>query len=165
MTIELYLIRHAIAVDAEKHSKDEERPLTPKGEEQAKKVAARLNQIGNQFDVILTSPLIRARQTADILKKAGLSTQLEEFPALAPDGDINTWLKWLEPAIGKNITRLALIGHQPDLGKWAEILVWGEFKEVLILKKSGIIGLKIPKTGAPVGRSLLFWLTSPKFLV
>jgi len=60
---------------------------------------------------------------------------------------------------------LALVGHQPDLGNWAETLVWGYAKEKLVLKKAGVIGINIPDTGSPIGKSELFLLTSPKWVI
>ena len=163
---ELYLIRHGIAADRKLHSNDEERELTDKGQQKTKKVAKRLHKLGKKFDLILTSPLVRSRQTADILQAVGLSSQIEESAALAPDGNIYSWLGWLEKwrhhSSGKC---LALVGHQPDLSNWAEILVWGNAQDKLVLKKAGVIGLILPETGTPVGKSHLFWLSSPSLLL
>ena len=183
--MELYLIRHGIAVERSHEIKDEERSLTAEGREKTRKVAKRLYELGLRFELILTSPLVRSRQTAEILHSCGLSSQIEEFSCLAPDGDIQNWLNWLEEwQMVSNNTQLALVGHQPDLGQWAEILVWGEARvgagladtsespatrlsnsPVIVLKKAGIIGLKLPQAGSPVGHSQMFWLTGPKFLL
>jgi phosphohistidine phosphatase len=165
--MELYLIRHGIAAERDAYANDEERPLTDKGRQKTGQVAKQLRERGLRFDLILTSPLVRARETAAILKDAGLGSQVEEFPSLAPDGDIHVWISWLEKR-RKNAysdRRLALVGHQPDLGNWAEALVWGDAQEKLVLKKAGVIGLNIPATGMPVGQSELFLLTSPKWLL
>jgi phosphohistidine phosphatase len=167
MTMELYIIRHGIAADKEAYANDAERPLTEKGIKQTGKVAKQLDDRGLRFDLILTSPLVRARETAVILQEAGLCSQVEENSSLAPDGDIKDWVKWLQD-VWQNPPQdrcLALVGHQPNLGIWAETLVWGYAKEKLILKKAGVIGLKIPSTGTPIGESELFLLTSPKWLV
>lgn len=161
----LYLIRHGIAAERELHHTDEERPLTKEGDRKTRKVAERLLELELQFEVILTSPLVRARQTAEILQISGLSSQIEEFPALAPGGDIALWLNWYNHWCSISGKTVALIGHQPDLGDWAEILVWGEARDVLIVKKAGVIGITLPETGSPVGNSQLFWLTQPKFLL
>ena len=165
--MELYLIRHGIAVDREADANDEERPLTAKGRRKTGKVAKQLRDRGLHFDRILTSPLVRARETAAILEDTGLTSHVEEFTNLAPDGDLKTWVSWLKEwrpsADGKQ--RLAMVGHQPDLGNWAEMLVWGEVKEKLVLKKAGVIGLNIPDTKTPIGHSELFLLTSPKWLL
>ncbi len=164
--MELYLIRHGIAEDKGLGIKDEERSLTKEGRQKTEKVAQKLVKLGLSFDLILTSPLVRARQTAEILIAEKLSSQLEESSHLAPDGQISIWLKdWLEPRNYSQNTQLALVGHEPDLTNWAEILLWGEVKESLVLKKAGMIGIKLPETGSPLGRSQMFWLTPPKYLL
>ncbi|NEP13063.1 MAG: phosphohistidine phosphatase SixA [Symploca sp. SIO2C1] len=165
--MELYLIRHGIAAERETYTNDEERPLTNKGRYKTSKVAKQLYQRGLRFDLILTSPLVRAKETAAILKDVGLSNRVEEFPSLAPDGDIYTWVNWLELARENNRVEssLALVGHQPDLGNWAEILVWGKSREKFVLKKAGLIGLHIPETKTLLSQSELFLLTAPKWLI
>lgn len=161
----LYLIRHGIAAERENFPTDEERPLTKEGDRKTRKIAERLRELGLQFDLILTSPLLRAYQTAQILQLAELSSQMEESPHLAPDGDIHQWLEWYQTWRLGGASSLALVGHEPDLGNWAEILLWGEAKDGLVLKKAGVIGLILPPTASPIGRSQLFWLTPPKFLL
>ncbi|WP_066377468.1 MULTISPECIES: phosphohistidine phosphatase SixA [unclassified Anabaena] len=164
--MELYLIRHGIAVEKQAGIKDEERELTPEGREKTEKVAQRLKKLGLQFDLIVTSPLVRARQTADILLQAKLSSQLEVSNHLAPNGHISSWLDyWLKPRNLPPNTQLALVGHEPCLSNWAEILLWGEAKNSLVLKKAGMIGVKLPEIGSPVGSSQMFWLTPPRYLL
>ncbi|MDF5707725.1 MAG: phosphohistidine phosphatase SixA [Nostoc sp. S4] len=164
--MELYLIRHGIAEDKDLGIKDEERSLTKEGTQKTEKVAQKLVKLDLKFDLIVTSPLVRARQTAQILIAAGLSSQLEESSHLAHDGQISGWLKdWLEPRNYSQNTQLALVGHEPDLTNWAEILLWGEVKASLVLKKAGMIGIKLPETGSPLGCSQMFWLTPPKYLL
>jgi phosphohistidine phosphatase len=165
--MELYLIRHGIAAEREAYANDEERPLTEKGRQKTGKVAEQLRERGLHFDLILTSPLVRARETSDILKDASLGSQVEELTSLAPDGDIYAWISWLQERQqnGADYQCLALVGHQPDLGNWAETLVWGNAQEKLVLKKAGIIGLNVPKTQKTVGQCELFLLTSPKWLL
>jgi phosphohistidine phosphatase len=165
--MELYLIRHGIAADRQAYANDQERPLTDKGRQKTGKVAKQLRQQGLHFDLILTSPLIRAKETAAILQDADLSSQVEEFTSLAPGGEINTWVSWLKEQQQNTSDNpcVALVGHQPDLGNWAETLVWGEAKEKLVLKKAGVIGLNIPETEIPIGHSELFLLISPKWLL
>ncbi|NEQ35573.1 MAG: phosphohistidine phosphatase SixA [Okeania sp. SIO3I5] len=165
MSTNIYFIRHGIAGDRENYATDEERPLTEIGDRKTNKIAQKLKQIGLDFNLILTSPLVRANQTAKILQANKLSAKIEKFSPLAPAGDINLWLQWLETWQPQENRELALVGHQPDLGNWAEILVWGETREVLILKKAGVIGISLPEIGSPVGNSQMFWLTAPKFLL
>ena len=164
-SMELYLIRHGIAEEKGLGIKDEERSLTKEGRQKTEKVAQKLVKLGLNFDFILTSPLVRARQTAEILIAEKLSSQLEESSHLAPDGQISSWLKdWLEPRNYSQNTQLAVVGHEPGLTNWAENLLWGEVKASLVLKKAGMIGIKLPETGSPLGRSQMFWLTPPKYL-
>ena len=164
--MELYLIRHGIAEEHQPQLKDEERQLTPEGRQKTEKIAQKLLKLELHFDLILTSPLVRAYQTAEILIAAGLSSQLEASDHLSFNGNIqNWWQEWLKPRNYPQKTKLALVGHEPSLSHWAEILLWGEAKESLILKKAGMMGIKLPDDGSAWGRSQLFWLTSPKYLL
>ncbi|MGK7938980.1 MAG: phosphohistidine phosphatase SixA [Crocosphaera sp.] len=161
---QLYLIRHGIAVERDNLIKDEDRPLTDVGEKKTTKVAQRLKEIKIQFDIILTSPLIRARQTANILQNAGLTHKLEEFSPLSPGGSLDLWVDWwLNSEYDQGM--IALVGHQPDLGNWAETLIWGNSHSTLRVKKAGIIGLDLPTSSNPIGDCELFLLTSPKFFI
>lgn len=163
---ELYLIRHGIAADRKHYANDADRPLTDEGVRKTRNVARRLQSLGLKFDLILTSPLVRARQTADLLQGEKLGTTLQEQTFLSPGGNIQDWLQWLEGWQPQQPeSKLALVGHQPDLGNWAEVLVWGEVREVLVVKKAGVIGLTLPGSGSPIGNSLLFWLTAPGLLL
>lgn len=162
--MELYLIRHGIAAERGTYTNDDERPLTDEGIRKTKRIAKRLYDLNVRFNLIQTSPLIRARETAEILKTAGLSKQLEESPYLAPDGDFTAWLVWLQQWRTAD-RQLAIVGHEPDLGEWAERLVWGAPRQQLVVKKAGIIGLLLPEQDSPVGKSQLFWLSPPRFLV
>jgi phosphohistidine phosphatase len=164
--VELYLFRHGIAQERQAGIKDEERHLTKEGRQKTEKVTQRLLKLGLEFDLIVTSPLVRARQTAEILVATGLGSQLEESTHLAPGGHLCSWLSyWLEPKNYSQNTQLALVGHEPDLSSWAEILLWGEVKGCLVLKKAGMIGVKLPEAGSLLGRSQMFWLTPPKYLL
>ena len=161
----LYLIRHGLAGEHGSYANDHDRPLTEEGKKKTRQIAKQLQQLGLHFDQMLTSPLVRARQTADILQEAGLTDHLEESALLAGGGSIQPWLEWLSHWQGAEDACLALVGHEPDLSAWAEILVWGESGDRLILKKAGIIGLEMPDRKDPIGKCQLFWLTPPRFLL
>ena len=164
--MELYLIRHGIAQEATSNIKDEERSLTEYGRKRTQKVAQRLKSLDLSFDLIATSPLVRARETAEILISTGLSSQLEQCSYLAPGGNVQDWIaQWLTPKNYPPSTRLALVGHQPCLSNWAEILVWGEAKNSLVLKKAGTIGIETTESVSLVGSCQMFWLTPPKYLL
>lgn len=162
--LELYLIRHGLAGEHGSYPNDAKRPLTEEGKQKTQQVAKRLADFDLKFGLILTSPLVRARQTADILVEAGLSKNLQESSYLA-DGDLDGWLTWLKSWQPEDGKPLALVGHEPSLSRWAETLVFGRSIGSLELKKAGVIGLSMPDQVAPVGRSTLFWLTPPRFLI
>lgn len=164
--MELYLIRHGIAEDRAKYNLDQDRPLTEQGIQKTNQIAQRLNHLGVQFDLILTSPLLRAKQTAQIIQRAGLSQKIEVFRPLTPEGNFQDWLNWwLNSLYNNENSKLALVGHQPNLGNWAETLLWGSQTNNLVVKKAGIIGLNLPKKINPIGNSNLFLLTSPRWFL
>jgi phosphohistidine phosphatase len=168
----LYLIRHAIATELDPTAtdpivSDESRPLTKEGRTKFKQVADRLQLSGLKFDLTISSPLVRARQTADLLVDRQLSSQVDISPDLAPRGDLETWLTaWNDRSTGdRTISRLALIGHEPNLSQWAELLIFGKLYDRLILKKGGVIGLKFPDSKIAIGTAQLHCLIPPKYLV
>lgn len=160
---DIYLIRHGIAESPTDWQNDAARPLTDIGCQKTLKVAQHLQQIGVRFDLILTSPLVRARQTAEILQEARLSQKIVEFPPLAPAGDLQDWVNWWANSRYNKSKSLALVGHQPDLGNWAEMLLWGFSQGKLAVKKAGVVGVTLPETTTPIGSCGLFLLVSPKW--
>ena len=164
-SVELYLVRHGLAGQARPSHDDGRRPLTAAGVRRTQAVARRLRALGLRFDLLLTSPLVRARQTADLLHKAGLGDRPKPSKYLAPGGDFEGFLKWLEAWRRHGQRRLALVGHMPALGDWAEMFLFGEAGQRLVLKKAGVLGLTLPSRGSPVARSSLFHLIPPRYLV
>lgn len=163
---ELYLIRHGLAGDATTGSDDGRRPLTSAGRRRTRAVAKRLGEVGLHVQLLLSSPLVRAWQTAELLQHQGLCDRLEESTLLAPGGDFREWLAWFSRWRRRAAhQRLGLVGHMPALGAWAETLVWGEANQRIVLKKAGVVGLTLPSRGSPVGRSLLFLLAGPRYLI
>lgn len=170
----LYLIRHGLAGQYGSHANDEERPLTEEGRCKTRRVAERLRDVGVRVELILTSPLERARQTAEILRDVGIAAAVIESRLLAPEGTLADWVTWFAqwrrehasaPKVEGRSPDLALVGHEPNLSTWAAHLVGGEPPPQFALKKAGIIGLQIPEQGTPVGASELFWLTPPRLLI
>ena len=162
---ELYLVRHGLAGVSRPSRDDRSRPLTRSGVRRTRAVARRLLEAGLRVDTLLSSPLVRARQTADILCAVGLAPRPETFPPLAPGGDVAVFLRWLRRWQRKRKRRLGLVGHMPDLGAWAEVLLFGEARGRLVLKKAGVLGLALPASGSPVGRCNLILLVPPRLLV
>ncbi len=168
----LYLIRHGIATDpdpfaVDKIASDELRSLTKLGRKKVEQVADRLVELDVKFDLIITSPLVRARQTAEILLDKQLSSQLEVSQELKPHGNLPAWLEeWEQRAIDSSpIEHLAVVGHEPNLSQWAELFVFGKVGDRLILKKGGIIGLKFEENCLAIGTAQLYCLLSPKYFI
>ena len=157
----LYLIRHARAGEA---ATDQDRRLSVEGVEEATHLAHRLRDLGVRWDAILTSPLVRARQTADILRAAALAPRVDEVGELAPGGELADWLAVLGAWRNGGRGDLAAVGHLPSLAAWAETLAFGAGPGRLVLRPAGLVALELPGDGALLGRSELFWLTAPQFL-
>jgi phosphohistidine phosphatase len=163
--IDLFLIRHGIAAEPHEYATDSERPLTAEGIQKTRRVAERLKALDLEFDLIQTSPLVRAKQTAEILFETKLSKTVEISDYLAPSGNIQSWANWFQEWRKQGGTAIALVGHEPNLGQWAEWFCWGEYRDRLIVKKAGVIGVKVPPDGDLQGQCQLFWLAPPKLLL
>ncbi|MEO1522253.1 MAG: phosphohistidine phosphatase SixA [Cyanobacteria bacterium J06633_2] len=161
----VFFIRHGIAAERGTYTNDGDRPLTDKGITKTQRIAQRCYDLGIRADLILSSPLVRAQQTADILKAERLAEEIQSSDALAPEGSIIHWLEWLNHWQPGSYNALIIVGHQPDLGHWAERLVWGESAGRLVVKKAGIIGVDISRIDSPIGTSELFLLTPPRYFI
>jgi len=162
----LYLLRHGIAAAADEPGieSDHERPLTPKGIKRMRKAAKGLRRLAIPFDVVLTSPLIRASQTAEIVaEELGLQTELQKISGLAPESSVDNLLFGLTRF--QNPEHLLLVGHQPLLGETAVFLLRGKEKSHLDipLKKGGICRIEIDAL-PPTKPGTLHWLLVPKQL-
>jgi phosphohistidine phosphatase len=121
---EVYLLRHGIAVDpGSSGMPDDARPLTEKGIKRMHQIANGLLELDLKLDAIVTSPLVRARQTARIVADAlGLSAGLETTNVLATGSDPATIERWLR---GRAESRLMLVGHNPTLSELVSLMVAG----------------------------------------
>lgn len=162
----VYFIRHGIAADRSLYSQDANRPLTEKGQFRTRQVAQRLRQLGCQSDLLLSSPYLRAWQTAEIFVSEQLAPEVQSLSPLAPGGDLSEWLQWLAQWQAQTPqSRLMLVGHEPDLSQWAQRLVHGTPCDRWILKKAGVIGITLPAAVEAIAHSQLFWLTPPRLLL
>lgn len=157
------IVRHAVAFERDRHrwKDDEARPLSPAGVKRARKAAVGLKALGKRPDRVLTSPLTRARQTAQILSDAAGWPKAEEIVELSPGRPVLAVLAVLGRHRGK---RLAVVGHQPDLGELlSACLIAGGPGPAIELKKNAVACLSF--TGAPLpGRAVLEWLATPRML-
>lgn len=157
----LLLLRHGIAAEPSPEQPDAERPLTERGRVRSRAVLERLVALGLTADRLLSSPLVRARQTAEIAVAAGWAPELALAPELAPGGAALACLpQWREACSGD---RLALVGHEPDLSGLAACLI-GAPSGCLDLRKAGLIALQLPGDAAP-GQAVLVSLLRPGLLL
>lgn len=158
---EIYLVRHGIAAERGKDWPDDtQRPLTHKGVARMKDVTAGLKDLGVTLDLILTSPLLRARQTAEVLHEGlGCATALEETTLLAPGGRPADLIDHLRSH--KKAGHVALVGHEPDLGQLAAFLIGA--KAPLVFKKGGVCRIDFEKF-PPVPPGQLHWFALPRML-
>ena len=159
----LYLLRHGIAVDPSvpDFAKDAERPLTPRGRRRLRQIAGAMGALKISLDVILSSPYMRAKQTAEIVAASlKLKKRLKFSNALAPGGAPSILIRQLEreqPAPGK----ILLVGHEPDLSQLVSLLTTGGPHLELDFKKSGLCKVETGKLRA--GKcAALAWLLTPK---
>jgi phosphohistidine phosphatase len=161
----LYLVRHAIAAeqDLRRWPDDRQRPLTAAGQRRFRRTAnslAAVMESAGKVERLLTSPLLRARETAAMLHRAGLPQPVEES-VLAPG---RTAARVLAVLRAHDAQSIVLVGHEPDLGRLLAVCIAGaDAKLSLRFRKGGAAGLSF--AGAPrVGEATLEWLLPPKAL-
>lgn len=138
--MELYLLRHGIAADrgVEGFLEDTHRPLTPEGIRKTRKVAQALETLKVEFDGVLTSPLVRAKQTADLVAEVlGIPETLHLCNALAPGGRPRVLVADLKRQF-KSDSRVLLVGHEPNMSRFASLLISGNPDADVTLKKAGL---------------------------
>jgi phosphohistidine phosphatase len=159
--LELYLIRHGVAAERGKDWPDDsKRPLTPEGIARLRKSARGLNEIGVSFDQIVASPLVRTRQTAEVFSEE-LKTKppIVTSDSLAPAGSPALVIQEISKHVRK--ARVALVGHEPNLGELAAMLIGG--RTPLPFKKGGIARIDFDML-PPKGGGVLRWFLTPKVL-
>jgi phosphohistidine phosphatase len=159
----LYLVRHGAAVPAKEQdaTADEARPLSAKGFEQVRLLASGLQSVGVTPDLIVTSPLQRAVQTAEDLRSAlgAPKREVELCEELAPSQSTRKLTKYLLKLEGEH---LLLVGHEPDLSQHIGWLI-GSKQARLRLAKGGVACVACdaaPQKGA----GMLLWLLTPQWL-
>jgi phosphohistidine phosphatase len=160
--MELYILRHAIAVarGPEGSRPDRDRPLTAAGAAKLRRVVRGMTVLGLAFDRILTSPSRRARQTAAVVATAlGAEAALERSPHLAPAGDPRALLAQVASWRAAR-PRVLVVGHEPYLSQLLAVLVSGDARTAVTLKKAGLCKLVAPTLR--YGRcARLEWLLTP----
>jgi phosphohistidine phosphatase len=159
--MEIYILRHGIAVDrgTPGYKKDSDRPLTDEGEEKMHQIAKAMLAMQLKFDLILSSPYLRAQQTAKIV--AGeLDEDVTSSDFLVPEGNP---LELIREINDEKPQRILMVGHEPDLSQLISILVTGGSNAAIELKKGGLCKLTAEKLS--FGKcATLNWVLTPKQL-
>jgi len=161
----LYVIRHAIAVDegTSEYESDSERPLTDKGRKKMRQIARALRNLGVEFDLILSSPYVRARETAEILADVfKMKKKILFSDNLIPLG--NPELLITEVNEKYSVNSLAVVGHEPHLSTLVGLLVAENAKIDVTLKKGGVCYLSADDLHQE-HRATLEWLLTPGILM
>jgi phosphohistidine phosphatase len=158
--VKLLLVRHAAAVPSGTPGvPDDQRPLTPKGRDKFRVAATGLARITDRPDALLTSPLPRARETAEIAARAFKRIEPTIEPALAR-GSVDG----IVAALGaqRPDATVAIVGHEPTLSALLARLLGAARGEPLAFKKGGAALVDLPD--GPSGAGRLIWFLKPQLL-
>jgi phosphohistidine phosphatase len=158
---ELYLVRHAIAAErGEEWPDDTKRPLTKRGISRFRECVTGLRELEVAVDEVFTSPLVRAKQTADILA-AGMDRKppVKILDALAPGHTAKDVMTQLAKAAKRR--RIALVGHEPELGALAAHLIGAN--RAIPFKKGGVCRVDVERLTSKRAGTLI-WFVGPKVL-
>ncbi len=161
----VYLLRHAIAEsrDPERYPVDMDRPLTREGRRKMEQAARGMRAVGFRFDLVLTSPLVRARETARLVVSVFRPRPpLRALRPLSPGGGAGGVFAALGslPA-GASVL---LVGHEPDLSRLAGAMIVDPRADLALeLKKGGLCRIDFAGVPRPGHGRLIFHLT-PKIL-
>lgn len=158
----LLVVRHAIAEDpaeyARDHPDDAGRPLTSEGIRKMKRAARGLRSLVPELDLLATSPLTRARETAEILAGVYKPVTPVVVSALAPGQPLADLRSWLEGA--RRYDAVAIVGHEPALSRGVSWLLAGGDRSFVELKKGAACLLAIPDV-VGAGCATLCWALTP----
>ena len=160
---QVFLVRHAEAEDTvdavHAGRQDKERRLTDSGKRDMRRGAEGLATLVDEISLILTSPLTRAVQTAELLQAAFPKAELKRHAFLVPGTDPAALLK----SIAKQPGPMALVGHEPDLSQWAGYMSTGTSRSVVRMKKGSVCRLDMPDP-THAGEACIAWLLTLKQL-
>jgi phosphohistidine phosphatase len=159
------MIRHAIAVDedAPEYADDSQRPLTDKGKKKMRQIAKGLRALGVELDLILSSPYVRATETAEILADVfKMKKEIELNGNLVPMGDPDLLIAEMNEKYTAN--SVALVGHEPFISGMVGLLVSENANIDMTVKKGGVCRLSADDLHH-TRKATLEWLLTPGILV
>jgi phosphohistidine phosphatase len=158
----LLVVRHGLAGDREEFAftgrPDSERPLTKEGRVKMRRTAAGLAKTLPELDLVATSPLVRAVQTAEVVADAFGGMELTIVDELSPERAPDDLLPWLRSHDPGNV--IAVVGHEPHLGFLVGWLLTGRHESFVELKKGAACLLEFDDPPAAGGATLL-WSLQP----
>ncbi len=157
---ELYIMRHGLAVTHGPSTMmdDAKRPLTPEGKEKMREIAKGLVRLGMAVDWVVSSPLVRAVETAEIVTDAFNPKPAFDFcDALRPGGEPEALITFL--AKRANHRRVLVVGHEPDLGELAARLIGAGRNANMPFKKGGCCQITFSVFPPKAPGRLIWWLT------
>ncbi|MGH9784881.1 MAG: phosphohistidine phosphatase SixA, partial [Terriglobia bacterium] len=163
-SFQIIVMRHGIAAKrgVPVGSDDAKRPLTSKGKQRTEQIAAGLNQLGCDVDWIVTSPLVRAAETAELVAASfRRRVPVDTCAALRPGGSPEDLLSFL--AKNPERKRVLLVGHEPDLSQLAARLIGAGSQANLAFKKGGCCLIRFDDDPSRSTGQLVWWLT-PRLL-
>lgn len=159
LTTRLYLVRHAVAEEPEAGVADEERRLTRRGRKRFARLARRLAAAGMEIDLVATSPLVRARQTAELLAECIPSApRIEVVAALAPPADWRALVEWTAQ---QDAASVAWVGHAPCIGRLVSLAI-GDGSAAVRMQKGAIACVRLDDGPGLAGE--LAWLATPELV-
>jgi phosphohistidine phosphatase len=160
--MKILVIRHAIAEEREHWSytgrPDTERPLTQDGKRRMRRGVKGLTTLVPRIDLLASSPLVRAVETARIVARSYGEMEIQEVAELAPERASDDLLPWLR-AHDPDAT-VAVVGHEPGLSFLVGWLLTGRHETFVELKKGAAVLLEFDDPPAPGGATLL-WAATP----
>lgn len=155
LTTRLYVIRHAVAEDVAPDGDDASRRLTKKGRRRFERLVRLLDTTGMEIDRIATSPLVRTRETAEILADTlGSRPPIEVVEALAPGADWRAMVEW---TIRQDAARVAWIGHAPCVGRLVALTI-GDGTAAIRMQKGAVAAIRLDDGPGQPGE--LEWLAT-----
>lgn len=155
LTTRLYVVRHAVAEDVSDSGGDHARRLTKKGRKAFARLVRRLEDAGLEVDLIATSPLVRARETADVLAEELTATpRIEVVGALAPGADWQALVEW---TAAQDAARVAWVGHAPCVGRLVALTI-GDGTAAISMQKGAVAAIRLDDGPGQAGE--LEWLAT-----
>ncbi len=163
--MDLLIIRHAAAQDREEFAReglpDDQRPLTKRGIERMKMAARGLTTLALPIERLISSPAVRAVQTAEIVAPALEVRESEKEGVFAPDAPVESAVEWLRKQ--PRVDGMAVVGHEPNLGQIGECLIAGRASGNMPLKKGGMMLIRFDNA-IGYGSGKLVWAIPPAVL-